>query len=108
MVAAESELPAVSVAPSADAIPLKLRRRGGSPCQVLALTLVGSLVLAVFASRDLSSWLDRMGHSPLLAPLQHAAATWDDTMATLGLTRPHELLRETIRRLLDWEWRAPP
>src|SRR6266849_6609305 len=104
MVVAGSELPSISTAPSADAIPLALRRRGGSPRQVLALTLVGSLALAVFASRDLSSWLDRMGGGPLLAPLQRAAATWDDTMATLGLTRPHEVLRSTIRRLLDDAW----
>ena len=104
MVAVEGQLPSASAAPSADAIPLKLRRRGGSPRQVFALTLVGALVLAVFASRDLSSWLDRMGGGPLLAPLQRAAATWDDTMATLGLTRPHEILRAAIRRLLDGEW----
>src|SRR5260370_800379 len=104
MVAAGSELPNISTAPTADAIPLALRRRGGSPRQVLALALVGSLVLAVFASRDLSSWLDRMGGGPRLTPVQRAAATWDDTMATLGLTHPHEVLRSTIRRLLDGEW----
>jgi len=103
MVVAEQKLPVVS-APSADAIPLALRQRGGSPRQVLALTLIGSLVLAVFASRDLSSWLDRMGGGPRLTPVQRAAATWDDTMATLGLTHPHEVLRSTIRRLLDAEW----
>ncbi len=104
MVALESELPAVAAAPSADAIPLKLRRSGGSPRQVFAVTLVGALVLALFASRDLSSWLDRMGDGPVLAPLQHAAAEWDGAMARLGLTRPHEALRLAIRRLLDWDW----
>ncbi len=104
MVVAEPKLPVISAPLSADAIPLALRRRGGSPRQVLALTLIGSLALAVFASRDLSSWLDRMGGGPLLTPVQHAAATWDDTMATLGLTHPHEALRSTIRRLLDGEW----
>ena|SRR5437870_3562661 len=104
MVAVEHELPAVASAPTADAIPLKLRRHGGSPRQVLALTLVGTLVLALFASRDLSSWLDRMGHSPILAPLQRAAAIWDDTMTMLGLTRPHEALRAAIRDLLDRQW----
>ena len=103
MVAIERQLTPTAT-PSADAIPLKLRRRGGSPRQVLALTLVGSLALAVFASRDLSSWLDRLDHGAMLAPVQRAAATWDDTMATLGLTRPHEILRAAIRRLLDGEW----
>jgi len=108
MVAVGGELPSHSAAPSADAIPLKLRRRGGSPRQVLALTLVGTLVLAVFASRDLSSWLDRMGGGPILEPIQRAAAQWDGAMDRLGLVRPHEALRGTIRQLLDWEWASPP
>jgi len=104
MVAIERELTPVAAAPSADAIPLKLRRRGGTPRQVFVLTLVGTLVLAVFASRDLSSWLDRMGDGKLLAPLQHAAAEWGGAMSRLGLTRPNDALRLAIRRALDWEW----
>jgi hypothetical protein len=108
MVAAEGELTSttasISVAPSADAIPLKLRRSGGTPRQVFAIALIGTLVLAVFASRDLATWLDRVGDGPVLVPLQHAAADWDDTMATLGLVRPHEAFRFAIRRLLDWRW----
>ena len=43
MVAVERELtetPAPAAVPTADAIPLALRRRGGTPRQVLALTLV--------------------------------------------------------------------
>src|SRR5579872_1963187 len=103
MVALERELPAAAASPSADAIPLALRRRGGSPRQVLAIVVIGTLVLALFASRDLSSWLDRMGDGPLLVPLQHAAAEWDGAMARLGLTRPQQALRRTIRRLLDAE-----
>ena len=108
MVAVERELPEAVAAPTADAIPARLRRRGGTPRQVLALALIGTLVLALFASRDLSSWLDRMGHGPLLAPTQRAAAVWDDTMATFGLTRPHEALRAAIRDLLDRQWGSPP
>src|SRR5712691_9245816 len=104
MVAIETELTQAAASPSADAIPLKLRRGGGSPRQVFALTLIGAMVLALFASRDLSSWLNRLGGGPFLAPLQHAATEWDETMTTLGLTRPHEALRSTIARLLDWEW----
>lgn len=91
-------------APSADAIPLALRRRGGSPRQVFAMTLAGIFVLAVFASHDLSSWLDRSGDGPLLVPLQHAAAQWDGAMNRLGLTRPADALRTGIGRLLDWPW----
>jgi hypothetical protein len=104
MVVVESKLPSASAAPSVDAIPLRLRQSGGSPRQVLVLTLIGTLVLAVFASRDLSTWLDRMGGGPILEPMQRAAAQWDGAMERLGLVRPHEALRGTIRQLLDWEW----
>ncbi|HEX3952709.1 MAG TPA: hypothetical protein VHW90_03990 [Stellaceae bacterium] len=108
MVALERELPAVVAAPppTADAIPLQLRRHGGSPRQVLAMSLVGALFLAAFASRDLSSWLDRLGHGPRLAPLQHSAAQWDKLMDHFGLTRPEDILRHELQRLLDWEWRS--
>jgi hypothetical protein len=103
MVAVERELSAAAP-PTADAIPLALRRRGGTPRQVLALVVIGTLLLAVLASRDLSSWLDRMGDEPLLVPLQHAAASWNGAMARLGLTRPQRALRQTIHHLLDAEW----
>ena len=108
MVAVEHELPVVEAAPSADAIPLALRRRGGTPRQVLALTLIGTLVLAVFASGDLSSWLGRMGHSPVLTPVQHAAAAWNGAMQRVGLTRPNDALRRLIGQLLDWQWGEAP
>ena len=104
MVAVERELPLSIVTPSADAIPLALRRRGGTPRQVLGLTLVGTLVLTVFAAPDLSSWLDRMGDRPLIVPLQRAATTWNDTMTRVGLTAPHEALRGAVRGLLDAGW----
>lgn len=103
MVAIEREL-APTTAVSADAIPLRLRRGSGSPRQVFALALIGAIVLALFASRDLTSWLDRLGDGPIIAPLQHAAAEWDDAMTTLGLVAPHEELRLAVQRLLDWQW----
>ena len=108
MVAAERELPIVEASPSADAIPLALRRRGGSPRQVLVLTLIGSLVLAVFASGDLSSWLGRMREGPWLIPLQQTAAHWNGAMHRIGLTAPNDTLRGLVRRLLDWQWGAEP
>jgi hypothetical protein len=70
----------------------------------LALTLVGTLVLGVFASRDLSSWLDRMGTGWGLVPLQHAAAEWDGAMTRLGLAAPFVVLRHAVERLRDLEW----
>jgi hypothetical protein len=109
MVALERELspPAIAAA-SADAIPLKLRRRGGTPRQVFAIALIGTLVLALLASRDLASWTERLGDTPAILMAQRIAAEWDERMAALGLTRPHEVLRDTLRRLLDWQWASPP
>ncbi|SRR6266851_1153480 len=111
MVAVERELserapPAAP--PTADAIPLKLRRRGGTPHQVLALTVVGILALALLASRDLPSWTDRLGDGPVAERIQVLAAEWDRAMAAMGLVEPHEALRSAIRRLLDWQWGGAP
>jgi hypothetical protein len=105
MVALERELsePAAP-AISADAIPLRLRRQGGTPRQVLATMVIGTIVLALFASRDLASWTERLGDTPALLAAQKIAAEWDQDMAALGLTRPHEALRDGLRRLLDLRW----
>jgi hypothetical protein len=40
----------------------------------------------------------------LIDRAQALATQWDDTMASLGLTRPHDALRALIRRLLDAQW----
>jgi len=108
MVALERELrEPLSPPPStitADAIPLALRRSGASVRQVLALTFVGVFTLALFASRDLPSWVGGLGSGPLIDRAQALATQWDDTMASLGLTRPHDALRALIRRLLDAQW----
>ncbi|HEX2152231.1 MAG TPA: hypothetical protein VHG31_09595 [Stellaceae bacterium] len=111
MVALEKELPrteAPGPPPGGDAIPLALRRTGGTPRQVLAMSVIGTLVLAVLAAPDLSSWLDRMGGGPVLEPLQNAAAEWNAAMGQLGLTEPHEAIRAGMRRVLDWRWGEPP
>jgi len=106
MAAVERELTGAAAPPdaatTADAIPARLRRRGATPRQVLAMTFVGTLVLAVFASHDLVSWLDRIGDGPLLQPLQRAAAVWDDAMDRLGLTWPADALRRLVGDMLDW------
>ena len=104
MVALERAQPQGAASITADAIPVRLRRRGASPRQVLAMTLIGAVVLAVFASRDLAIWLDRFGGGPVLEPLQQAATQWDGAMDRLGLTRPHDALRAAMRRLLDAQW----
>ena|SRR5438477_13014723 len=104
MVALERELPQPTSTISADAIPLKLRRRGGTPRQVFAITIIGTIMLALFASRDLAGWTERLGDTPAVLMVQKIAAEWDQRMAALGLTRPHEALRDSLRRLLEWQW----
>jgi hypothetical protein len=111
MVALERELsetPAPDAGITADAIPLALRRRGGTPRQVLGLTVIGIFALALFASRDLPSWTDRLGDLPFGEQTHTVAVRWDNAMDSLGLTEPHEALRRAIRHLLDWEWGGPP
>jgi len=103
MVALERE--AVPEAPvSADAIPLRLRRRGGTPRQVLAMSLIGALALALFAAPDLPGWADRLGDAPFAETAGQIARGWARVTAAVGLDRPHEAIRDSIRRTLDWQW----
>src|ERR1700687_4007657 len=100
MVAIERELrgksPTPGAPPTADAIPLAWRCRGALPRQVLAMTFVGLLVLALFASRDLPSWAGRLGDGPLAEQALALATEWDEAMESLGLVRPHEALRAWV------------
>jgi hypothetical protein len=108
MVAVERELreplPTATAPVTADAIPLALRRRGASPRQVLTMTIVGICVLALFASRDLPSWVGGIGSGPLVEWAQQLAVAWDDAMDRLGLVRPHETLRAAVQRMQMWLW----
>jgi hypothetical protein len=103
MAVLEHELADTPPQTSADAIPARLRRRGGSPRQVLATSLVGAAVLALFTSRDLSSWAERLS-GPLAEQTQNFASGWDQTMAALGLVRPYETLRSAMSQFLDCRW----
>jgi hypothetical protein len=89
-----------------DAIPPPLRRRGITQRQVLAAALVGTLVLALFASRDTPGWAERLGDSTLDHRLRSIAGAWDVTMERLSLTGPHDRLRDAMQRALDWQWGA--
>jgi hypothetical protein len=91
-------------ASTGDAIPASLRRSGATPRQVLAMTVIGTLLLAVFAAPDLSSWLGRMGGGPVLEVFQNAAAEWEAEVARLDLTKPHEAIRAAMHRMLEWRW----
>ena len=68
------------------------------------MTVIGLLALALFASRDLPSWAGRLGDGPFAERALALATEWDDAMQSLGLVRPHEALRDLIRRLLDAQW----
>ena len=94
--------------PSADAIPTSLWRGGASSGQVLAIIIIGSLVLALLASRDLSSWAERLGGGPLAEQTQGFAARWDQTMEALGVVRLRDTLRSAVDGFLDCQWDHDP
>jgi hypothetical protein len=87
-----------------DAIPPALRRRGTTARQMFAACLVGALVLAMFASRDTPGWAEQLGDTPLDHALRNIVGAWDEAMETLGLVRPHEVLRDATHHALDWQW----
>lgn len=103
MVALERELP-TATASSSDAIPVGLRRRGGTARQVFAATLIGAVVLALLAAADLPGWADRLDEGPLVETVRPIANRWSGAMERLGLSRPHEALRDAMRRAMDWPW----
>jgi hypothetical protein len=105
----ERETVDITPGPSTEAIPARLWRRGGvSPAQVVAMILIGSLVLALFASRDLSSWAEHLDGGPVAEQTQSFAARWDQTMEALGFVRPHDTLRSAADRFLECQWNSSP
>lgn len=99
--------PAIAAPPVSDAIPARLRRFGGKPRHVLAMCVVGSLTLALFASGDLPSWADRFTDQPGAPTLQRVVRDWNDAMARIGLTRPQDALRNLIDWLTHQGWTGP-
>lgn len=89
---------------SADAIPLGLRRRGGTAKQVLAMAAVGAAVLALFAAADLPGWADRLGDGPVADAVRPVVQGWDGATARFGLDRPHHALRDAVQRMQEWQW----
>ena len=105
MAALERPLPPVATSPvSADAIPLTLRRRGGTTRQVLAMTAIGAIVLVLFAASDLPGWADRLGDGPSADAVRPLAQEWNRVMAQLGFDRPHDALRDAVQRMQEWRW----
>ena len=87
-----------------DAIPPALRRRGTTQRQVLAACLAGALMVALLASRDTPGWAERLGDTALDHRVRDIVGAWDEAMETLGLTAPHDRLRDAVQRALDWQW----
>jgi hypothetical protein len=104
MVALQREVADPAPHPSTDAIPATLRRGGGSPRQVLVISLIGTTVLALFASRDLTSWAERLSGGTLAEEVQNIAAGWDQAVAALGFVRLHDTLRSATGHLLNCQW----
>jgi hypothetical protein len=91
-----------------DAIPPRLRRTGTTPGGMFLMCVVGTLVLGLFASRDLVTWTQRFADAPGAPAAQRLSQVWDGWMADLGLVLPHETLRSTVARLIDLGWGGGP
>jgi hypothetical protein len=88
-----------------DGIPAGAKRRTGSPGQVFAACAAGALVVALLSSPESPSWTERVGDQPFGAAAREAANAWNDRVARLGLTWPHQALRAIARRLSESQWR---
>jgi hypothetical protein len=104
MVAIERQPDRDRTLPVADGIPAGARRRTASSRQVLAACVLGTLVLALLASRDLPSWADRLGDGPLTPLMREIAIGWNARIAPLGMTRPHRELHRALGWLRAQQW----
>lgn len=69
----------------------------GAPRRVAAAILIGISLAAVFGSGPTLRWTETLPDSRLTAALHDAAARWNETLSALGLSKPHDWLRATIR-----------
>ena len=76
----------------------------GTPGQVLTGMIIACLVLALLASRGLQSWADAKGDSVVAMWVGDVVERWSDGMDRLGLTAPHDALRQLIRRMENGHW----
>ena len=88
----------------ADGIRAAARGRGVSARQMLFACVLGSLVLSLFAARDLPSWAGRLSDGPLTPVLRQAAYRWDRTVSGLGLELPQRALRRAVMRFKHYRW----
>ena len=91
-------------APVANAIPLGLRVHGGMPRTVLLLCLIGTIVLGLFACATCRAGPSGSVMRRRCGPCNVRPRAWDDAMAALGLTRPHQMLRAAVARWQETGW----
>ncbi len=73
---------------------------GGAAPQALRILAAGLAAALLLGATPLRQWADSLAAPPTVAaPIAAAAAPWARTTARLGLDRPYDALRATIRRL---------
>jgi len=87
-----------------DAIPPHLRRRGITQRQLFMACAIAAAMPALLASHDTPAWTEHLGDSRFVHRLRDTIAAWDEEMERSGLSRPHEMLREAMARLLNLQW----
>lgn len=76
----------------------------GSARQVALGALLAALLLALFGSSGLQGWADAKGDGRIAGIVDDGAAAWSRLTVSLGLTRPHDALRRSIRRAEQAGW----
>ena len=69
-----------------------------TPCGLLAVALLGSVVALLFGAVPLAAWADALPGSPITVPLQQAADTWRDVVQRVGFDQPYDVLRTAVRK----------
>ena len=93
--------------PIPDGIPGPASTRRGTPLQVAALTVIGTLVLSIFGAHDLPGWADQLPENPATLAFADAARAWDAALGQFGLTTPYITVRAALRRIEGMAF-APP
>jgi hypothetical protein len=77
----------------------------GSAREVAIGAFVATLLLALFGSSGLQGWADAKGDGRIAAIVDNGVAAWSGLTSGVGLTRPHDALRRSIRRVEQTGWR---
>jgi hypothetical protein len=80
----------------ADAIPPFDRKPGSDAFGVLVACLLGAAILLLFCSRELPAWADQQ-----LPELSDTAKAIDDTLDSVHLDAPYDVIHVFMQRLSD-------